>query len=83
MVTLYFTSIFNYSVTLATRGKTKKHDYCFMAEHDLPPIVLYSDSAPPPPTLPPDDLIINIDRLRESLPELPAQTRERLGSEYG
>lgn len=52
-----------------------------MAEHDLPPIVLCSDQASSKTT--PANQAINIDRLRDTIPELPSQTRERLHRDYG
>ena len=54
-----------------------------MAEHDLPPIVLYSNSSPPSQTAILDEHIINIDQVLELMPELPSQLRTRLCSQYG
>ena len=53
-----------------------------MAEHDLPPLVLYSDSLPPPVSEFKEP-VINIDALRRELPELPSELRTRLYQIYG
>ena len=68
-----------YSVTTPTRGKSLRQDYRFMAEHDLPPLILYSKEHPPPNG---DGLIINIDDVVNELPELPSQLRSRLSNMY-
>ena len=53
-----------------------------MAEHDLPPLVLYSDSLSPPVSEFKEP-VINIDELRRELPELPSELRTRLYQIYG
>ena len=68
-----------YSVTTPTRGKSLRQDYRFMAEHDLPPLILYSKEHPPPNGETP---IINIDDVANELPELPSQLRSRLSNLY-
>lgn len=53
----------------------------FMPEPNLPPLVLYDATS-----LPSDadsQQVINIDQLRDMLPELPSATRERLVQQYG
>lgn len=52
-----------------------------MPEPNLPPLVLYDATS-----LPSDadsQQVINIDQLRDMLPELPSATRERLVQQYG
>lgn len=52
-----------------------------MPEPNLPPLVLYDTTS-----LPSDadsQQVINIDQLRDMLPELPSATRERLVQQYG
>lgn len=53
----------------------------FMPEPNLPPLVLY-DTASLPVGVEPQQ-VINIDQIRDTLPELPRVTRERLVREYG
>jgi aspartyl-tRNA(Asn)/glutamyl-tRNA(Gln) amidotransferase subunit B len=50
------------------RGKEEAHDYRYFPEPDLTPIELEEDY---------------VDRIRSSLPELPAARKERLVSEHG
>lgn len=77
------TRSFDYKLgcTVPMRDKKGKQDYRFMPEPNLPPLVLYDDTS-----LPPDadsQQVINIDQLRNMLPELPSATRERLVQQYG
>ncbi|XP_004685261.1 PREDICTED: glutamyl-tRNA(Gln) amidotransferase subunit B, mitochondrial [Condylura cristata] len=67
--------------TVSMRDKEGKQDYRFMPEPNLPPLLLY-DSASLPASADPQQ-VINIDRIREQLPELPSVTRERLVQQYG
>lgn len=53
----------------------------FIPEPNLPPLVLY-DSASLPADADPQQ-VINIDQIREQLPELPSVTREKLVQQYG
>lgn len=55
-------------VTLSMRSKENAHDYRYMPEPDLPPIVTTGEE---------------IEAFRKSLPELPDARRERLEKEYG
>ena len=64
------------------RDKERIHDYRFMPEPNLPPLRLYSDASPPPPGVATNQ-VINVDRLKERLPELPEEKRSRLESQYG
>ncbi|KAK7805080.1 hypothetical protein U0070_003013 [Myodes glareolus] len=64
-------------------NETRSFDYKlgFMPEPNLPPLVLYDATS-----LPSDadsQQVINIDQLRDTLPELPSATRERLVQQYG
>lgn len=53
----------------------------FIPEPNLPPLLLY-DSASVPASADPQQ-VINIDQIREQLPELPSVTREKLIRRYG
>lgn len=64
---------------MSLRGKSDLQDYRFMAEHDLPPLALYSHAHPPPNK---DGPFINIDEIAEGLVELPAQQRTNLMKKY-
>ena len=54
--------------TVSMRSKEEAHDYRYFPEPDLPPLVTDAEW---------------IDEARRSLPELPAERRLRLASEYG
>ncbi|XP_032320743.1 glutamyl-tRNA(Gln) amidotransferase subunit B, mitochondrial isoform X2 [Camelus ferus] len=77
------TRSFDYKLgcTVPMRDKEGKQDYRFMPEPNLPPLLLY-DSASLPAGADPQQ-VINIDRIREQLPELPSVTREKLVRRYG
>ena len=49
-----------------------------MAEHDLPPLVLYDKDSTPQN----EEGVVNIDRIADSMPVLPSQMRERLIQKY-
>ena len=55
-------------ITLSMRSKEEAHDYRYMPEPDLPPIVTTEEE---------------IEAYRKGLPELPDARRARLESEYG
>lgn len=55
-------------ITLSMRSKENAHDYRYMPEPDLPPIVTSSET---------------IEKYRSELPELPDARRARLENEYG
>ena len=55
-------------ITLSMRSKENAHDYRYMPEPDLPPIVTSEES---------------IEKYRSELPELPDARRARLEKEYG
>uniref|UniRef100_A0A8D1C4J1 Glutamyl-tRNA(Gln) amidotransferase subunit B, mitochondrial n=1 Tax=Sus scrofa TaxID=9823 RepID=A0A8D1C4J1_PIG len=78
------TRSFDYKLgcTVPMRDKEGKQDYrWFMPEPNLPPLLLY-DSGSLPAGIDPQQ-VINIDWLRERLPELPSVTREKLVRQYG
>ncbi|XP_047654427.1 glutamyl-tRNA(Gln) amidotransferase subunit B, mitochondrial isoform X2 [Phacochoerus africanus] len=77
------TRSFDYKLgcTVPMRDKEGKQDYRFMPEPNLPPLLLY-DSGSLPAGVDPQQ-VINIDWLRERLPELPSVTREKLVRQYG
>lgn len=77
------TRSFDYKLgcTVPMRDKEGKQDYRFMPEPNLPPLVLH-DSASLPPGADPEQ-VVNVDQLRDRLPELPSATRERLVRQYG
>uniref|UniRef100_A0AC11CAP5 Glutamyl-tRNA amidotransferase subunit B n=1 Tax=Ovis aries TaxID=9940 RepID=A0AC11CAP5_SHEEP len=77
------TRSFDYKLgcTVPMRDKEGKQDYRFMPEPNLPPLLLYDSGSLPPGADP--QQVIDIDRLRERLPELPRVTRERLVRQYG
>ncbi|XP_055132097.1 glutamyl-tRNA(Gln) amidotransferase subunit B, mitochondrial isoform X5 [Symphalangus syndactylus] len=67
--------------TMSMRDKEGKQDYRFMPEPNLPPLVLYDATSLPADADP--QQVINIDQIRETLPELPSVTREKLVQQYG
>ncbi|XP_071977468.1 glutamyl-tRNA(Gln) amidotransferase subunit B, mitochondrial isoform X2 [Engystomops pustulosus] len=77
------TRAFDYKlgVTVPMRDKEGKQDYRFMPEPNLPPLILYDAKSLPANVN--ADQVINIDLIKEKLPELPSVTRERLIEQYG
>eukprot|EP00070_Physeter_catodon_P040690 XP_028347584.1 glutamyl-tRNA(Gln) amidotransferase subunit B, mitochondrial isoform X1 [Physeter catodon] len=77
------TRSFDYKLgcTVPMRDKEGKQDYRFMPEPNLPPLLLYDSRSLPIGTDP--QQVIDIDRIRERLPELPRVTREKLVQQYG
>uniref|UniRef100_A0A4X2KVD4 Glutamyl-tRNA(Gln) amidotransferase subunit B, mitochondrial n=1 Tax=Vombatus ursinus TaxID=29139 RepID=A0A4X2KVD4_VOMUR len=67
--------------TVSMRDKEGKQDYRFMPEPNLPPLILYD--AESLPTAADPQQVVNIDWIRERLPELPSVTRGRLVEQYG
>ncbi|XP_044537083.1 glutamyl-tRNA(Gln) amidotransferase subunit B, mitochondrial isoform X1 [Gracilinanus agilis] len=67
--------------TVSMRDKEGKQDYRFMPEPNLPPLILYDTESLPVAADPRQ--VVNIDQIRESLPELPSVTRGRLVEQYG
>ncbi|XP_078684325.1 glutamyl-tRNA(Gln) amidotransferase subunit B, mitochondrial-like isoform X1 [Branchiostoma floridae x Branchiostoma belcheri] len=66
--------------TISLRDKEQRHDYRYMPEPNLPPLILYTDATSPCGM---EDSVVNIDRIREQMPELPDTTRRRLVEKYG
>ncbi|MFH1246544.1 MAG: Asp-tRNA(Asn)/Glu-tRNA(Gln) amidotransferase subunit GatB [Candidatus Liptonbacteria bacterium] len=56
------------NVSKIQRSKEQAHDYRYFPEPDLPPF---------------ETAVFEIERLQREMPELPAQKRERIKSEYG
>ncbi|KAM5255923.1 glutamyl-tRNA(Gln) amidotransferase subunit B, mitochondrial [Ctenodactylus gundi] len=77
------TRSFDYKLgcTVPMRDKEGKQDYRFMPEPNLPPLVLYDATSLPAGA--DAQQVINIDHIRDMLPELPSVTRERLVQQYG
>ncbi|XP_054418492.1 glutamyl-tRNA(Gln) amidotransferase subunit B, mitochondrial isoform X1 [Pteronotus mesoamericanus] len=77
------TRSFDYKLgcTVPMRDKEGKQDYRFIPEPNLPPLLLYDSASLPAGTDP--QQVINIDQIREQLPELPSATREKLIQQYG
>ncbi|KAM6221310.1 glutamyl-tRNA(Gln) amidotransferase subunit B, mitochondrial [Rhynchocyon petersi] len=67
--------------TVPMRDKEGKQDYRFMPEPNLPPLVLYDTASMPASA--DSQQVINIDHIRERLPELPGVTRQKLIQQYG
>jgi aspartyl-tRNA(Asn)/glutamyl-tRNA(Gln) amidotransferase subunit B len=55
-------------ITVSQRSKEHAHDYRYFPEPDLPPLVISREW---------------VQRVKESLPELPSQRRERFMEQYG
>ncbi|XP_059778597.1 glutamyl-tRNA(Gln) amidotransferase subunit B, mitochondrial isoform X3 [Balaenoptera ricei] len=77
------TRSFDYKLgcTVPMRDKEGKQDYRFMPEPNLPPLLLYDSGSLATGADP--QQVIDIDQLRERLPELPRVTREKLVRQYG
>ncbi|XP_063776627.1 glutamyl-tRNA(Gln) amidotransferase subunit B, mitochondrial isoform X3 [Pseudophryne corroboree] len=77
------TRAFDYKLgaTIPMRDKEGKQDYRFMPEPNLPPLILYDAKSLPANV--DADQVVNIDLIKERLPELPSVTRERLVEQYG
>jgi len=70
-----------FSKTVSMRDKERLHDYRFMPEPNLPPLRLYTMEtvrAGVPP-----EQVINVDELRDRMPEMPSAQRSRLCRTYG
>ena len=70
---------YNSKITVPMRDKEAKQDYRFMPEPNLPPLRL-SDSSDATSD---DGDLVNIERVRSEIPELPAETRTRLTADHG
>eukprot|EP00057_Strongylocentrotus_purpuratus_P012010 XP_011666484.1 PREDICTED: glutamyl-tRNA(Gln) amidotransferase subunit B, mitochondrial [Strongylocentrotus purpuratus] len=67
-------------ITVPMRDKEGKIDYRFMAEPNLPPLILHDNTTIHQSCQP--LRAINVDALRDSLPELPRARRQRLADQY-
>ena len=54
--------------TMSMRSKEEAHDYRYVVEPDLPPIIIYDEQ---------------INKLRASIPEMPDEKREKYVNKYG
>ncbi|KAK6494117.1 glutamyl-tRNA(Gln) amidotransferase subunit B [Huso huso] len=67
--------------TTPMRDKEGLQDYRFMPEPNLPPLIVYDNKTVPAHADP--QQVVNIDQIRERLPELPNVRRSRLVEQYG
>ncbi|XP_062991209.1 glutamyl-tRNA(Gln) amidotransferase subunit B, mitochondrial [Elgaria multicarinata webbii] len=67
--------------TIAMRDKEGKQDYRFMPEPNLPPLILHDAKSLPVHAS--YQQVVNIDWLRERLPDLPSAKRAKLVERYG
>ncbi|NXQ49428.1 GATB amidotransferase, partial [Catharus fuscescens] len=67
--------------TVPMRDKEGKQDYRFMPEPNLPPLILYDAKSLPANMN--HQQVLNIDWIRERLPDLPSVKREKLVEQYG
>ncbi|XP_048386301.1 glutamyl-tRNA(Gln) amidotransferase subunit B, mitochondrial isoform X1 [Stegostoma tigrinum] len=76
------TRAFDYKTgqTISMRDKEGKQDYRFMPEPNLPPLVIYDNENLSTNVNP--EQVVNIDQIRELLPELPNAKRKRLVEKY-
>ncbi|XP_061439863.1 glutamyl-tRNA(Gln) amidotransferase subunit B, mitochondrial isoform X1 [Rhineura floridana] len=72
---------FKLGCTVAMRDKEGKQDYRFMPEPNLPPLILHDSKSLPIHTS--YQHVVNIDWLRDRLPELPSAKRAKLVERYG
>ncbi|XP_054846461.1 glutamyl-tRNA(Gln) amidotransferase subunit B, mitochondrial [Eublepharis macularius] len=72
---------FRLGCTIAMRDKEGKQDYRFMPEPNLPPLILYDAKSLPTRTC--HHQVVNIDQLREKIPDLPSVKRAKLVERYG
>uniref|UniRef100_A0A8C3SJ65 Glutamyl-tRNA(Gln) amidotransferase subunit B, mitochondrial n=1 Tax=Chelydra serpentina TaxID=8475 RepID=A0A8C3SJ65_CHESE len=77
------TRAFDYKLgcTIPMRDKEGKQDYRFMPEPNLPPLILYDTKSLPANTN--HQQVVNIDWIRERLPDLPSVRRVKLVEQYG
>ncbi|KAM6075938.1 glutamyl-tRNA(Gln) amidotransferase subunit B, mitochondrial isoform 2-T2 [Chlamydotis macqueenii] len=67
--------------TVPMRDKEGKQDYRFMPEPNLPPLILYDTKSLPANMN--HQQVVNIDWIRERLPDLPRVRRAKLVERYG
>ncbi|XP_038254751.1 glutamyl-tRNA(Gln) amidotransferase subunit B, mitochondrial isoform X1 [Dermochelys coriacea] len=77
------TRAFDYKLgcTIPMRDKEGKQDYRFMPEPNLPPLILYDTKSLPANMS--HQQVVNIDWIRERLPDLPSVRRVKLVEQYG
>ncbi|XP_037753320.1 glutamyl-tRNA(Gln) amidotransferase subunit B, mitochondrial isoform X3 [Chelonia mydas] len=77
------TRAFDYKLgcTIPMRDKEGKQDYRFMPEPNLPPLILYDTKSLPANMN--HQQVVNIDWIRERLPDLPSVKRVKLVEQYG
>uniref|UniRef100_A0A8D0HC81 Glutamyl-tRNA(Gln) amidotransferase subunit B, mitochondrial n=1 Tax=Sphenodon punctatus TaxID=8508 RepID=A0A8D0HC81_SPHPU len=77
------TRAFDYRLgrTIPMRDKEGKQDYRFMPEPNLPPLILYDSKSLPTNTS--HQQVVNIDWIRERLPDLPSVKQAKLVEKYG
>ncbi|XP_072410730.1 glutamyl-tRNA(Gln) amidotransferase subunit B, mitochondrial isoform X1 [Chiloscyllium punctatum] len=77
------TRAFDYKTgqTISLRDKEGKQDYRFMPEPNLPPLAIFDNETLSSNVNP--QQVVNIDHIRELLPELPDAKRKRLVEKYG
>ncbi|XP_067353281.1 glutamyl-tRNA(Gln) amidotransferase subunit B, mitochondrial isoform X3 [Channa argus] len=68
--------------TIPMRDKEGLQDYRFMPEPNLPPLIVYEDSASLPTGIDACQAVV-VQKIRERLPELPSVKRDRLVQMYG
>ncbi|KAK2817208.1 hypothetical protein Q5P01_025399 [Channa striata] len=68
--------------TIPMRDKEGLQDYRFMPEPNLPPLIVYEDSASLPTGIDACQAVV-VQKIRERLPELPSVKRDRLVQTYG
>ncbi|OGY39760.1 MAG: glutaminyl-tRNA synthase (glutamine-hydrolyzing) subunit B [Candidatus Brennerbacteria bacterium RIFOXYC1_FULL_41_11] len=68
------------SETFEQRSKEEAHDYRYFPEPDLPPLVIGSTA---PKAMSGRSVFIDLREIKNKLPELPWQRRERLAKLYG
>ncbi|XP_069044428.1 glutamyl-tRNA(Gln) amidotransferase subunit B, mitochondrial [Lepisosteus oculatus] len=72
---------FKSGLTVPMRDKEGLQDYRFMPEPNLPPLIVYDRQTVPPNADP--QQVINVDWIREQLPQLPQMKRRHLVEHYG
>ncbi|XP_034044253.1 glutamyl-tRNA(Gln) amidotransferase subunit B, mitochondrial [Thalassophryne amazonica] len=68
--------------TIPMRDKEGLQDYRFMPEPNLPPLIVYEGNASLPPGIDACQAVV-VQKIRETLPELPSVKRDRLVQTYG
>ncbi len=69
--------------TFSQRSKEEAHDYRYFPEPDLPPIRIGGISGSGPEQNQGAETIIDLDKIKLEIPELPEERRKRFKNEYG